>query len=276
MPQIQLIASDLDGTLLGHDAEASPAVRAAIAKVQARGVRVIAATGRMARSARPIVQKLGLHSPLICYQGAYVEELNSGALWKHDTMGHELTLEILGMLEGQGFQLNLYAADQMYLRGISPAAEAYMSLARVSSHQVGAWEEAFQHAAAQGATGTTKLVAIAEPSQVTQWLPELQAALGDRVHATSSLPHYLEFTAPSANKGHALRLVAEKLGVPLEATVGIGDGLNDLDLLDTAGIGIAMGQGPEALKAVAQRVALPFAEDGAALALEALMDEGLI
>lgn len=276
MTKLQLIASDLDGTLLGHDSEASPAVRAAIAKVQARGVRFIAATGRMARSARPIAQKLNLDGPLICYQGAFIEDLASGELWRHATLQQDLALEALDFLEGQGFQVNLYAADQMYLRGISPAAEAYMALAKVNSQQVGSWTEALALAAEQGAPGPTKIVAIAAPEVVNHWLPKAQAALGARLHATSSLPHYLEFTATEANKGDALRLVAERLGVPLAATAGLGDGLNDLDLLQTAGIGIAMGQAPEALKAKADRVAPSVHEDGVAVALEALMAEGLI
>lgn len=275
MPRIQLLASDLDGTLLDHQAQASPGVRAAIAELQARGVRVIAATGRMARSTRPIVKDLGLDAPMICYQGAYVE--GEGEVWRHRQLPRALSEELLGELEALGpLQINLYAGDQLYLRRVSPEAEAYMRLAQVSSVQVGRWEEAFEAAASAGAQGATKVVAIGEPARIQALLPEAQARWAGRLHATSSLPHYLEFTEPGGNKGLALAEVAQRLGIPLEATCALGDGLNDLELLNTAGLGIAMGQGPEALHRVAQRVAPPFAEDGAAVAIRTLLEEGLV
>ena len=77
-PPIRLVATDLDGTLIGADLVIRPRVAAAIAEAQARGVLVVIATGRMYRSTLRFARALDLRAPLICYQGAYIREMPIG------------------------------------------------------------------------------------------------------------------------------------------------------------------------------------------------------
>jgi hydroxymethylpyrimidine pyrophosphatase-like HAD family hydrolase len=82
---------------------------------------------------------------------------------------------------------------------------------------------------------------------------------------------FLEFLSPRVNKGRAVRNVARRLGVDLEATLAIGDQLNDIEMLATVGTGVAMAGAPDAVKAVARLVAPPLAEEGAAQVLEEMI-----
>ena len=82
---------------------------------------------------------------------------------------------------------------------------------------------------------------------------------------------FLEFLAPGVNKGRAVRFLARRLGVDLRDTLAIGDQRNDVEMIAEAGIGVAMGGAPEAVRAVARRVAPPLAEEGAAQVLKELV-----
>ena len=110
------------------------------------------------------------------------------------------------------------------------------------------------------------LVDDPEPSE--QHLAALRALLGARAYLTRSHVDFVEVVDPAVNKGEALAFVAQHHGVPLDATLAIGDAWNDVPLLDAAAIGIAMGSAPPELRAHADHVVADVAHDGVAEALE--------
>ncbi len=98
--------------------------------------------------------------------------------------------------------------------------------------------------------------------QVKRKLPGYEAVL--------STPTLLEVTAGGVNKGTALRWMADYLDVPIEATIAFGDQHNDVDMIRTAGFGVAMGNAVDAVKQVAKHVTAHHKEDGVAVVLESL------
>ena len=114
----------------------------------------------------------------------------------------------------------------------------------------------------------TKVISVGDAPTPTRVLPAAQAAFDGRAVVTVSHPMFLEFTAPGVSKGAAVRWLARRLGVDLRDTLAIGDQLNDLEMIDEVGLGVAMPHGPAALLATARLVAPPFEEDGAAQVLE--------
>src|SRR5262249_37068032 len=125
---IRLVAIDLDGTLFGDDLVISAASRAAIAAVQARGVRVTLATGRMFRSTLPYAQELGISTPLICYQGALIRDPVSAATLFHLPLAQELALQVIGALQARGLYPNVYLNDNLYVAELNPGTEFYARL----------------------------------------------------------------------------------------------------------------------------------------------------
>ena len=93
-------------------------------------------------------------------------------------------------------------------------------------------------------------------------IPVLRELLGPDVHLTKSKPYYLEFLHREGTKGHALRFLAAHYGIPMEETIAMGDAMNDHEMIEAAGLGVAMANAVPALKAIADYVTLDHNEEG--------------
>jgi hypothetical protein len=113
------------------------------------------------------------------------------------------------------------------------------------------------------------VISVGNPPTPTRLLPDARADFAGRAVATVSHPMFLEFVAPGVSKGAAVGWLARRLGIDLRDTLAIGDQLNDLEMISEVGFGVAMPHGPADLRAVANLVAPPFEEDGAAQVIEA-------
>jgi hypothetical protein len=116
--------------------------------------------------------------------------------------------------------------------------------------------------------GPTKLVVVRLPTVEAGLLPEIQAAFRDRLLVSSSVPQYVEMINPSVDKGRALVNLATRLGFPIEQVAAIGDADNDLTLLGSAGLPIAMGNGTAKMKSIARHVVGTVEQDGVAEAID--------
>lgn len=270
MSRFRLIATDLDGTLFGHDMVISARTRRALGLLAARDCHLVLATGRMFRATVPVARTLAVTTPLITYQGALIRDMATRVDTWHRTLPAPLAAEALEALESSGLHINLYLDDQLYLMAMTPEAESYMALARVEASRVSSWAEAM------GASEPTKIVAIGPEETIVEWVGLLRARFGDRLFVTQSQPTFLEIAHPTVNKGAAVAHLAERLGIPREQVVAVGDGQNDLDMIAYAGLGVAMGQGHPELRERADRVTRPLAEDGVACLIEDLIAEGLL
>jgi hydroxymethylpyrimidine pyrophosphatase-like HAD family hydrolase len=127
---------------------------------------------------------------------------------------------------------------------------------------------------ARAAHPVTKVVAIGEGEHSLELLDEARAHFAGRAEVTLSHPRFLEFMAPGVSKGRAVRWLARRLGVPLGQCLAIGDQYNDLEMICEVGHGIAMPSAPAAVRAAAQFVAPPVAEQGAAQMIERIALDG--
>jgi hypothetical protein len=106
-----------------------------------------------------------------------------------------------------------------------------------------------------------------DPGRTEARFRDVRARYDGVVYVTISQPEYLEFMNRECTKGTALRRVADRLGVPMSQTMAIGDARNDTEMLQAAAVGVAMGNADDEVKAAADCVAPPVADDGAAEAL---------
>jgi Cof subfamily protein (haloacid dehalogenase superfamily) len=264
---VAAVACDLDRTLFWSDGVLRPRTIAAIGAVRARGIPFVIVTGRMFRSALPYARAAGIEEPLVCYQGAAVVDPGSGAFLRHEPIPLELAREAIAAVEAEGFGLNVYVDDDLYVSRITDNARAYADFQSIPITEVGdllGWLE----------RPPTKLVAVDDPDALDRLRAVLEPGFGERLFIAKSLPYFLELASPSVSKGSGLAFVAEHLGFATEATIAFGDGENDLELLETAGYAIAVANANEGLKALADWVCPSAEEEGVAQVLEALLDSG--
>jgi Cof subfamily protein (haloacid dehalogenase superfamily) len=262
---VRAFACDLDRTLIGKDAELRPRTRAAIGAAQAAGIHVILVTGRMFRSVRPYAQAAGIDDPVVCYQGAVVADPVTGEFLRHEPIPLELAREAIAAVEAEGYPLNCYVDDELYVAGHTSASEAYASFQNLEVHAVGdllEWLDA----------PPTKLVAVGDPVELDGLAERMRAHFGGRMYISKSLPYFLEFASPQVTKGSGLAFLAEHLGFTAAETVAFGDGENDVELLEWTGYGVAVENAHERVLAVADLVCPPVTEEGVAQVIEAYLD----
>jgi Cof subfamily protein (haloacid dehalogenase superfamily) len=258
---IKLIAVDLDDTLLDNSQKVSPRVKAAVRSAVAEGVAVTLSTGRMHRSALPYALELDLDIPLITYNGALIRSSLSGETLLHRPLEAQTAAEVLALFRERGWYIQAYIDDVLYVKERDAMSHYYEGVSGVKAIPIG--DKLFSLD-----TAPTKLLAMAEPELMAQIRPVLAAHFGDRLYAAISKPLYLEIVDPSVNKGTALEFLAKRLGIGREAVMAMGDSLNDLDMIQYAGWGVAMGNAREEVKKIARVVTGRNDADGVAEAIE--------
>jgi Cof subfamily protein (haloacid dehalogenase superfamily) len=237
----------------------------AIARARAAGLRVVVATGRMFRSVRPYLEQAGIDDPVVCYQGAVVADPRTGEFMRHVPIPLELARSAIVAVQEEGFHVNCYVHDELYVGEVTPEAERYAGFQSIPLHSVG-------DLAAWLSEPPTKLVAIDEPDVLDGLEARMKERFAGRLYISKSLPYFLEFAHPDVTKGSGLAFLAEHLDFTPEHTVAFGDGENDVELLEWAGFGIAVANAHPRALAVADWVCPSAEEEGVAQVVEALLD----
>lgn len=232
-----LVACDLDGTLLSPDLQFPPGLREALDALRSSGSVVVVCTGRMFRSARRMAARLGLQQGLIvCYQGAMVADLESGEPLLHERIDGELAAEVVRHVRDLGRHLNAYVDDELFVEEMDDWARRYADYAEVAIERTEDLEALVR------ARHPTKFVVLSDAEDVDALLPRLQEHWRGRLYVVRSQPTYIEIAAPGVSKSRALKWVCERLGARRERTVACGDGHNDIDMLRWAGLGVAVAE----------------------------------
>lgn len=261
MGQFRLAVIDVDGTLIERGKAVSPTVCDAIARAQQQGVRVTLASGRMFPLLEPLVEKLSLRSPVICYGGALiVDPVSRQAIYQRG-VPLDLAREVILAARSRDLAARVYLGDRVFVDRMDPAAFNYESLLRVQATAVGDLLDFLRE-------DPTHLAIDAPPERTRSLVEEMRQAFHPRLHVTTGHPLLTEFSHPSVHKGSALRWLARQLNVPRHEVLAIGDDWNDLEMLRYAGLGVAVGNAHPDVLAIAGEVVPSVADDGVAFALE--------
>jgi Cof subfamily protein (haloacid dehalogenase superfamily) len=244
--------------------ELRPRTRAAIAAARHANVPVIIVTGRMVRSARPYALAAGIAEPIVCYQGAVVADPAGGEWLRHVPMPLPEALEVIEATADLGHTVLCYVEDELYVARETPASDAYASFQNLTVNVVG-------DLARWLVEPPTKLVTVGAPEEMDALEVVMKARFGKRLYIAKSLPHFLEFAAPSVTKAAGLAFLAERMGFAREATVAFGDGENDVELLEWAGYAVAVANADERVLKIADYVCPSVDDEGVAQAIEALL-----
>ncbi len=223
---------------------------------------MILVTGRMFQSVRPYARAAGIDDPVVCYQGAVVADPVSGRFLRHEPIPLELAREAIVAVQAEGYPLNCYVDDELYVAEHTAESEAYASFQNLEVHAVGdllAWL----------AAPPTKLVVVGDPDALDELKERMVEQFDGRLYISKSLPYFLELGSPEVTKGSGMAFLAEQLGFGPDQTVAFGDGENDVELLEWAGYGVAVANAHERVLALADLVCPPVTEEGVAQVIEA-------
>jgi Cof subfamily protein (haloacid dehalogenase superfamily) len=266
---IQMIALDLDGTLIDEDLVLPERTRRAIVAARDRGVSVSIATGRMARSALRYADQLGLTDPIVAYQGALIRAMPTaagrvGRMLLHRPLAAAVTREAVVWTRSIGLDPHLNHLERFIIRAEDARAEDYSAFLggrAVLVDDLLAWVD----------RPISKVIAVSEEPIDESVLHVARQHFAGRADVTISHPRFLEFLAPGVSKGAAVRWLARRADVPLGAVMAIGDQFNDLEMLAAVGHGAAMPHAPLPVLGAARYVAPPLAEQGVAQLIEQLV-----
>ncbi len=268
---IQLLVLDIDGTIAGQSNDIREPVKQAIAQAQAKGIQVAIATGRMYCSALRFHQEIGSTLPMLAYQGAWIQDPATQKIYQHLPLSRTTAEQLLDYFETEPLRsllsVHFYINDQLYVREITPETKVYAQRAEIVPLPVGDLRQALT-------AEPTKVLALCEDTAIIdQLLGSLrQQYTPAELYLTKSVATFFEATHPGANKGTGVRYLAEEiLGLAAHNVMAIGDNFNDVEMLEYAGLGVAMGNAPDGVKAIAKWVAPGVEQDGAAAAIEAFI-----
>lgn len=266
--EIKLLVLDIDGTIAGLSNDIRESVKQAILAAESRGVKVAIATGRMYRSALRFHRDIGSTLPLICYQGAWIQDPATQKRLRHLPLSKQTALQLLDSLEEPHLRsllsIHFYIDDQLYVPKITEATRIY-------AQRSGIEPIALKDLRGDLPGEPTKILALCEnPGVLDGLLSSMRLRYTPaELYLTRSVATFFEATHPLANKGDAVQYLAEEfLGLQAANVMAIGDNFNDVEMITYAGVGVAMGNAPDGVKATANWVAPDVEEDGVAAAIE--------
>jgi Cof subfamily protein (haloacid dehalogenase superfamily) len=265
---IRLLVLDLDGTIVDQSDHISDSVAQSLELVKRRGVAVAIATGRRYRPSLPAYDLIGSTLPLICYEGGLIRERNTGFTHRHWPLGPPVLSQILDNTEGLSLDgrlsVHFYIEDDLYVSNMNDASRKFFEGSTVVPIVVSDLRPLLNRA-------PTKVMVLSDDVEIITSL-STQLKNSDsrtRIREYKSSITLLEAFHPTANKRLAVRCLAEEImALRPENVMAIGDDFSDIEMLEYAGIGVAMGNAPAAVKARTDWVTTTIEEDGVARAVE--------
>ncbi len=263
----QLVALDMDGTLLKEDKSISERNQAAIKAAREAGKNVIIATGRPSIGLIPYIEQLdmkGPHDYVVAFNGALVKHIQSGEVIFSKTVTHQ-DYEALFALS-QEYGVHIHALTDEYVT--TPKKNPYTQVeADINSIEIKEW--AVQEVPKDDVL--VKIMFIDDPKKLDAVEAKLPPEYREKYTVVRSAPIFLEFLNPAADKGVGVKAVAERENVPRESVICVGDADNDKAMILYAGLGVAMGNAVEPIKKIANTITDDNESDGVAKVIEKYM-----
>ncbi len=277
----KLLAFDMDGTLLDNNKKIPPRCLDALWAAAGRGCLIVPATGRML-SGLPAELRNGAIRYHILINGALVFDSVENKILYEGNIEVPQAVEICHWLDKLPVLYDCYIDNEGFMAGsMCDRAGPYFENARNMFQYVMDTRTRVQVLAdymKERNTPVQKMQIYFRPDQeeLRQELLEKLPLLFPHFAATTSLPNNIEINSIKAGKDKGLAALCDALGIDIGETIVFGDGSNDTGIIAAAGMGVAMANAEEQVKAVADRIALSNAEEGVAVFIEELIASGEI
>lgn len=272
--KIKLICIDMDGTLLNSNHEISERNKEALRQAKKLGVNIAITTGRLFGSARYYSNLIGIeNTPVIASNGAYIKTNYEDIPILENSIPKEIAIEIYKIIKKHNLKINFNSWDTLMREDEVPDDHAYTIMNKqlpedkkvkfiINSDFISAIEN-FDGKILKG-------IVIERENLDNLWAAkdELKEIFGDKLHVVSSGTDNIEIMIGTTSKGNAVAHLADILNVNAEEVMCIGDSENDISMLKFAGIGVAMGNGLQMVKDIADYITDTNDNDGVSKAVE--------
>lgn len=264
MIKYKLLVLDLDGTLTNQKKEITPYTRDTLKKAQEAGVRIVLASGRPTYGVAPLADLLELDK-----YGGYILSYNGGEIidWKTGEMMYKNLLDpavlphLYSCAKEHGFSILSY--DGKYVLTEYPEDKYVQHEARLNKMEIKKVDnflKAISHPIA-------KCLIVGDPQPLAALEIKMAEQLKDKMGVFRSEPFFLELVPKGIDKALSLGVLLQEIGLVREEMIAIGDGYNDLSMIQFAGMGIAMSNAQQVVKDNADFITLSNEEDGVAYAV---------
>jgi 5-amino-6-(5-phospho-D-ribitylamino)uracil phosphatase len=275
----QILALDVDGTLLDPDGSLRPRTAEAVARAAQAGIRPVLCTGRRYRRALPIARQLGIDAPLVCNSGAIVKDpKNHRTLWRAD-FDESLATDVLDLFRGHDQPAVMFTDrgphEHDFIIAAFPTGREYFDdyVGQNREHAEIDANGRWKSASSDVSIPLFHICAIGTASEMLSFEEFAHRRFTGRIQTfVQRSPRYLgtmcEILRRDANKWTAVLHLAELWGIEPGAICAVGDDVNDIPMLENAGLGVAMGHARLEVRSAADLVTGGHDEDGVAMLVD--------
>ena len=273
----KLVVLDLDGTTLNNRGKITNNTKNAIQQLQNKGIMVTTCTGRNLKTTYSFVKELGLTIPFLCIDGTMMYDVDQSILYRNN-LSYQEAETIIDIVQAENVYVEV-VSDYYYKYVKNKSFRQYdfdpkdSWLHRIRKYYTGRryvkdLEILFQKLQSTQ-TEIHQVVVGGEQQFIHQVRKKIDQQLGHQVEMRDQLwGDYLFIHKPKVRKSVGVQVLCDYLGIEIENVLAIGDQRNDIDMLESVGLGIAMGNAVDEVKEVAKDITLTNEQDGVAYALE--------
>lgn len=265
----KLICIDMDGTLLNDKKEISEENKKAIKEAHDMGVHIAVCTGRLFTSARNFGETIGVKAPIIASNGAYIREKDEERVIYEKILHKDVATKVYETMKK--FQVSKFfnTSDIIASEGAFPEWYMYAKfnegLTEEKKINLNVYES-FYDFIDENKESILKFIAVSKDLEELKKAKEALSEFDD-LEIVKSSPMNFEVNAKGVSKGNAVKQLAEMYGIDKSEVICLGDSGNDLSMIEYAGLGIAMANADEEVKAIADYVTDTNNNDGVAKAI---------
>lgn len=288
---IKMIASDMDGTLLSSHLSVSEKNKEAVLKAQSQGIEFMVATGRAYSEAKPALDEAGIKCPMITGNGAQGFDAEGNEIFSI-SIDKLTSKKIMSILREKDLYFELMTSKGVYADSQPKRVENFatllanqvphltykMAVAMAATHlnmlpinYVSSYDDLLEDESIE----ILKIISFSDKG--ADFLKPIgeEVERSGKLYVTSSFPNNIEINHQDAQKGNAVRRMAEERGISLDDVMTIGDNYNDVSMLSIAGVSFAMGNAEDGVKKIAKYVADTNVNDGVGKAIMRAIEENL-
>lgn len=265
----KLVAIDIDGTLLNSRNEITKEVNDAIQAAKAKGVKVVLCTGRPIVGVNPYIEELKLNGEAdfaITFNGALVQNTHTEEVFLENNLTYQDLNDLYELSKKVRSPMHYFDSKNMY--NPNKTINLY-TIYEAFANQIPIHYRPFDETPTD--IVIPKVMFVDEPERLDKIIETIPDSFKEKYMMIKSTPFYLEILHPIVSKGRAIKQLAEKLSIKREEIICIGDGENDLSMIEYAGCGVAMANAAPTIKEAADFQTLSKDENGVAYAIEQLI-----
>ncbi|HLR33920.1 MAG TPA: Cof-type HAD-IIB family hydrolase [Tissierellales bacterium] len=228
---IKLVAIDIDGTLIGDDFKIGLKTERKIRKLIDKGILVTLVTGRTYTASKQFSDILGIDIPLVVYNGGIIANSETKDILYEKKIPLEESKNIIKFAEDRGIYVKAYIDDILYIEKMDERTRNF-----IEHHEV-KWVELGQSLSEKLPAGANMIVTISEETDMKELYNKIKTKNSVK---TMSTQNSIEYIPKNVSKGEGVKYLARKYNINRDEILAIGNSLNDLAMIEYAGIGVAM------------------------------------